>query len=152
MILVYRITLEVWKCGNVEICLHCLYLITLKCGNVPPLSLSINTGSVEMWRNVSSLSLFNNSGSVEIWKCVWDDLAIENRTGARRNDALLPIAVNRKTVTWLVSEHRPAAYFCCLFGRKMDGVLVQNLTVAGLAFKKYDWRPSKHEDVLHKGF
>ena len=31
----------------------------------------------------------------------------------------------------------------------MDGVLVQNLTVASLAFKKYDWRPSKHEDVLH---
>ena len=59
------------KCGNVEICLQCLYLITLevwKCGNVPPLSLSVNTGSVEMWRNVSSLSLSNNSGSVENWK------------------------------------------------------------------------------------
>ena len=28
-----------------------------KCGNVPPLSLFVNTGSVEMWRNVSSLSL-----------------------------------------------------------------------------------------------
>ena len=27
----------------------CLYLITLKCGNVPPLSLSINTGSVDVW-------------------------------------------------------------------------------------------------------
>ena len=43
-----------WKCGNVEICLQCLYLITLKCGNVPRLSLSINTGSVDVWRNVSS--------------------------------------------------------------------------------------------------
>ena len=67
----YLITLEVRKCGNVEICLQCLYLITLevwKCGNVPPLSLSVNTGSVEMWRNVSSLSLSNNSGSVENWK------------------------------------------------------------------------------------
>ena len=54
-----------------EICLQCLYLITLevwKCGNVPPLSLSVNTGSVEMCRNVSSLSLSNNSGSVENWK------------------------------------------------------------------------------------
>ena len=26
----YLVTLEVWKCGNVEICLHCLYLITLQ--------------------------------------------------------------------------------------------------------------------------
>ena len=54
-----------------EICLQCLYLITLevwKCGNVPPLSLSVNNGSVEVWRNVSSLSLSNNSGSVENWK------------------------------------------------------------------------------------
>ena len=34
----------------------------------------------------------------------------------------------------------------------MDGVLLQNLTVAGLALKKYYWRPSKHEEVLHKGF
>ena len=33
------------KCGNVEMCLHCLYLLT--------------PGSVEMWRNVSSLSLSN---------------------------------------------------------------------------------------------
>ena len=38
-----------------EICLQCLYLITLEvwnCGNVPPLSLSVNTGSVEMCRNL----------------------------------------------------------------------------------------------------
>ena len=56
----------------------------------------------------------------------------------------------RKTVTLLASAHRPAAYFCsCLFGKKMDGLFVQNLTAAGLTFKKYDWRPSKHEDVLH---
>ena len=71
IVLIYVITLEVWKCGNVEICLPCLCLKTLevwKCGNVPPLSLSVNTGSVEMWRNVSSLSLSNNSGSVESWK------------------------------------------------------------------------------------
>ena len=43
-----------------EICLQRLHLITLevwKCGNVSPLSLSVNTGSVEMWRNESSLSL-----------------------------------------------------------------------------------------------
>ena len=102
-------TLEVWKCGNMSslslsndsgsvemwkyVFIVLIYRLTLevwKCGNVSPLSLSINTGSVEMWRNVSSLSLSNNSGSVEIWKCVWDDLAIKNRTGARRNDALLP--------------------------------------------------------------
>ena len=57
IVLIYLVPLEVWKCGNVEICLHCLYLITLegwKCGNVPPLSLSINTESVDMKRNVSS--------------------------------------------------------------------------------------------------
>ena len=74
--------MEMWKCGNmsslslsnnsgsVEICLQCLYLITPKCGNVEmsPSSLSINTGSMEMWRNASSLSLSNNSGSVKIRK------------------------------------------------------------------------------------
>ena len=39
-------TLEVWKCGNVEICLHCLYWFS-------------NSGSVEMWKcgNMSGLSL-----------------------------------------------------------------------------------------------
>ena len=31
----------------------------------------------------------------------------------------------------------------------MDGLFAINLTVAGLAFKKYDCRPSKHEEVLH---
>ena len=75
IVLIYLITLEVWKCGNVEICLQCLYLITLEvweCGNVPPLSLSVNTGSVEMLRNVSLLSLSKlwKSGKLEIWKCV----------------------------------------------------------------------------------
>ena len=68
------ITVEVWKCGNVEICLPCL-------------NLSNNSGSVEMWKyvfivliypvtlevwkcgNMSSLSLPNNSGSVGVWKC-----------------------------------------------------------------------------------
>ena len=32
----YLVTLEAWKCGNVEICLYCLYLMTRqewKCGN-----------------------------------------------------------------------------------------------------------------------
>ena len=33
----YLVTLEVWKCGNVEICLHSL-------------NLSNNSGSVEMWK------------------------------------------------------------------------------------------------------
>ena len=80
-----------WKCGNVEICLHCLnicnnsgnvemwkyvfivliYLITLevwKCGNMSSMSLSNN---VEMWKsgNMPSLSLSNNSGGLEVWKC-----------------------------------------------------------------------------------
>ena len=32
----YLVTLEVWKCGNVEICLHCLIL-------------SNNSASVEVW-------------------------------------------------------------------------------------------------------
>ena len=51
-----------WKCVSiVSKCLGCLYLVTLevwKCG------------SVEMWKcgNMSSLSLSNNSGSVEMWK------------------------------------------------------------------------------------
>ena len=46
----YLVTLEVWKCGNVEICLHCL-------------NLSNNSGSVEMWKcgNMSSMSLSNNA-------------------------------------------------------------------------------------------
>ena len=47
----YLITLEVWKYGNLEMCLGCLYVITLevwKCGNVSWLSLSSNSGSVEM--------------------------------------------------------------------------------------------------------
>ena len=57
----YLVTL---KCGNVEICLHCLYLVTLKCGKVPPLSLSVNNGSVEMWRNVSCLYPI----TLEVWK------------------------------------------------------------------------------------
>ena len=58
IVLIYLITLEVWKCGNVEICLHCL-------------NLSNKSGSVEMWKcgNMSSMSkLSNNSGSVEMWK------------------------------------------------------------------------------------
>ena len=51
--LIYLITLEVWKCGDVS-----------------PLSLSINSGSVEVWKcgNMSLLSLSNYSESVEMWK------------------------------------------------------------------------------------
>ena len=58
LVLVYLITLEVWKRGNVEICLHCL-------------NLSSKSGSVEVEKcgNMSSLSLSNNSGSVEVSKC-----------------------------------------------------------------------------------
>ena len=55
IVLIDLVTLEVWKCGNVEICLHCLWLITLevwKCGNMSSLSLSQNSGSVEMWKYV----------------------------------------------------------------------------------------------------
>ena len=37
IVLIYLITLEVWKCGNVEICL-------------PYLCLSNNSGSVEVWK------------------------------------------------------------------------------------------------------
>ena len=61
ILLIYLVTLEVWKCGNVEICLHCLIL-------------SNNSGSVEMWKcgNMSSLSLSKNSGSVEMWKYIFN--------------------------------------------------------------------------------
>ena len=60
--------------GSVEMCLGCLYLVTLevwKCGNISSLTLSNNSGSVEKWkcRNVCWLSLCSISGSVEIWKC-----------------------------------------------------------------------------------
>ena len=43
-------------------CLHCLFLLTLevwKRGNVSFLSLSSNSGNVEVWK----------CGSVEMWKC-----------------------------------------------------------------------------------
>ena len=46
-------SVEVWKCGNMEMCLHCLFLLTLevwKRGNVSWLSLSSNSGSVEVWK------------------------------------------------------------------------------------------------------
>ena len=54
LVLIYLITLEVWKCGNMS-----------------SLSLSNNSGSGEIWKcgNMSSMSLSNNSGSVEMWKC-----------------------------------------------------------------------------------
>ena len=78
IVLIYLITLEVWKCGNVETCLQCLScLITLevwKCGNMPFLSLSNNSGRLEVWKcgNMSSVSLSNNSGRVEMWKYVFN--------------------------------------------------------------------------------
>ena len=121
-------------------CLHCLYLLTpedWKCGEMCLRCLYPIT--LEVWK----------SGSVS--GMIWQLKIGLARGEMTRYFPLLSIA-SVKTVTWLVSEHRPAAYFCCLFERKIDGVLVQNLTVAGLAFKKYDWRPSKHGDVLHKGF
>ena len=64
IVLSYLITLEVGKCGNVEmwkyVFLNCLCLITLevwKCGNV------------EMWKYVFLVLIYLNSGSVEVWKC-----------------------------------------------------------------------------------
>ena len=53
-------SVEVWKCGNVEICLPCLHLVMLevwKCGNMSSMSLSNNSRRVEMWKcgNMSSL-------------------------------------------------------------------------------------------------
>ena len=70
IVLIYLITLEMWKCGNVEICLHCL-------------NLSNNSGSVEMWKYifVVFISYLWKCGNVEIclqclylitlevWKC-----------------------------------------------------------------------------------
>ena len=49
IVLIYLITLEVWKCGNMS-------------------SMSLSN-DVEMWKcgNMSSGSLSNNSGSVEMW-------------------------------------------------------------------------------------
>ena len=67
IVLIYLIALEVWKCGNVEICLPCLHLVTLevwKCGNVEIclhcLNLPNNSGSLEVWRygNMSSKCLY----------------------------------------------------------------------------------------------
>ena len=56
-----------------------------KCGNMSSLSLSNNSGSVEMWKcgNMSSLSLSNNSGSVEVWKCGnMSSLSLSNNSGS----------------------------------------------------------------------
>ena len=39
-----------------------------KCGSIPSLSLSSNSGSVEVWK-CGNMSLSSNSGSVEMWKC-----------------------------------------------------------------------------------
>ena len=51
-------------------CLHCLFLLTLeewKRGNVSFLSLSSNSGSVEVWK-CGSVEVWK-CGSVEMWKC-----------------------------------------------------------------------------------
>ena len=53
-----------WKCGNVEICLHCL-------------NLSNNSGSVEMWKYVFIVLIYLitleawKCGNVEMWKYVF---------------------------------------------------------------------------------
>ena len=78
IVLIYLITLEVWKCGNVEICLHCLNLSNnsgsvevWKCGNVEICLQGLYLITLEVWKcgNMSSMSLSDNSGSVEMWKC-----------------------------------------------------------------------------------
>ena len=66
-----------WKCGNVEICLHCLYLVTLevwKCGNMSSLSLSSNAGSVEVWKcgNVEICLHCLYLITLEVWKYVFN--------------------------------------------------------------------------------
>ena len=77
ILLIYLVTLEVWKCGNVEICLHCLYLVTLevwKCGNMSSLSLSSNAGSVEVWKcgNVEICLHCLYLITLEVWKYVFN--------------------------------------------------------------------------------
>ena len=54
IVLIYLITMEVWKCGNVEICLQCL-------------NLSNNSGSVEMWKYVFIVLIYLIT--LEVWKC-----------------------------------------------------------------------------------
>ena len=67
-----------WKCGNMSslsLSNNSGSVEMWKCGNVEIclqcLYLITLAGSVEMWKcgNMSSLSLSNNSGSVEVWKC-----------------------------------------------------------------------------------
>ena len=102
LVLIYLITLEVWKCGNLEICLPCLHLVTMemwKCGNVEICLQRLYLITLEVWK----------CGNVEV--CV---------------QCLCLITLE----VWKCGKWTP-------------------LTVAGLAFKKSDWRPSKHEDVLH---
>ena len=56
IVLIYVITLEVWKCGNMS-----------------SSSLSNNSGSVEMWKYVFIVFIYiNNSGNVEMWKYVYN--------------------------------------------------------------------------------
>ena len=57
-------SVEVWKCGNVEMCLPCLCLITLevwKCGNVEICLPCLCLITLEVWK----------CGNVEMWKCAF---------------------------------------------------------------------------------
>ena len=61
IVLIYLITLEVWKCGNVEICLPCLHLGS-----------SSNSGSVEVWNvEICLPCLHLVTLEVEMWKYVF---------------------------------------------------------------------------------
>ena len=64
-------SVDVWKCGNVEICLHCLCLKTLevlKCGNMFSLSLANNSGSVKCG-NVEICFPCICLKTLEVWMC-----------------------------------------------------------------------------------
>lgn len=86
---------------------------------------------------------------MEIWKCVWDDLGIKNRTGARRNDwryfRLLSIARRWHCLFQLTARTHIFVVVC-------SGGKWTPLTVAGLAFGGYGWRPGELGDLLHWGF
>ena len=54
-----------WKSGNVEMCVGCLYVVFLevwKSGNLEMCSSCFNLITLEVWK----------SGNVESRKCVWD--------------------------------------------------------------------------------
>ena len=117
IVLIYVITLEVWKCGNVEICLPCLHCLHLcnnsgsvemcKCGNMSSLSFCLIT--LEVWKcgNMSSLSLSNNSGNVEMWKYVSRTNNYKNmRPGGELKLAMcLSCDWQQSEVTQVISPH-----------------------------------------------